>query len=420
MSQILESFTSLELPDAIDAILLGADDMEPGSTDAALSRYASRLFGELGASRMRDIATSHHVATGRLSNTDLFWLRFNPSELSEEEFGYLLATEGIMNRLRLVEEVFESHAGTQGADEARGSFAEGECAMADIGVIEGVSYAVPRMLHSSPNHLKSIHGASCKRGGEWDVRSRFALAVESLRLPFRLMYHFDCDAANGLFRVNFNAPAGAWMPRCRFEADIETWVDASDQQEALASEYTLRLAAVLAAAAFGSGVGIKRVHLLADPLWDSEGTSLSLVVDRIPFIAKLLPDIVDGDPSWLERFREMFEGTDEELDEQLRCRHLPLSRDTRELPEDLKKLLHADLACELDVRSQDDDERWDAVREAYEDSETSPVAAIATLEALVADAGAIEADEQGRFPLFCTDEVARVAVHQTVVAVAIR
>ena len=48
--------------------------------------------------------------------------------------------------------------------------------------------------------------ASPMRGGEWDVRTRFLRACESLRLPFRLEYRFDCHADGGALNVRFGLP----------------------------------------------------------------------------------------------------------------------------------------------------------------------------------------------------------------------
>ena len=411
MSKLLERFTTLELPDAIDAILLGTDDMEPGSADAALSRYASRLLGELGASRMRDIAVQHDIDARRLSNTDLFWLRFNPEDISADEFSYLMATEGIMNRLRLVEEDLASQNPKQSLFHRSAKVEESDCALADVRIVQAVGNSAPELVDvNTQNPFAGMASYPCRRGGEWDVRTRFAHAVESLRLPYRLLYNFDCNAAEGIFRIDYSMPDPNWMPRSRYVTKKHSWVDASALQAHEAQDYSVRLAALLAAAAFGAGIGIRRVHLVAHRVHLEGNVCLSLVVDRVPFLTSTIPDIEANNPSWVNTMRRRYEGTDFDLDFSLHRAHVPLVQDDRELSSQLKDMLLADKAWELDVLSESLEENWDAIREARADAEEAPMAAIATLENIVAEAESIESNDQGRIPLYCSDVVARVLI----------
>ena len=415
MSQLLERFTTLQLPDAIDAVLLGTDDMEPGTADAALSRYASRLIGDLGAARMRDIAAAHEVGAGRLSNTDLFWLRFDPSEVAQEEQVYLLATEGVMNRLRLIEEHLAAPV-SKHLVKNESPVDEGDCALADIEVIEGIADIAPELTRGRSNPLASLYGVVCRRGGEWDVRTRLALILESVRLPYRLSCRFDCDAEKGFFRIDYTAPDPSWLPSSRYQRNGRCWVDASEAQSQMADDYTVRLGALLASAVFGTGVGARRVHLQARQATLEGEPVRSFVVDRVPFLTNTISAIAMGDLSWHERFAELFTGEDSELDEHLASRHVPLDQDTRQLPGDLKDLLHADAACELDVLSRMEGERWDELKEAREDCQSAPMAAVALLEDIVAWGGSIDADATGRFPLYCIDPISRMWIGDAAVS----
>ena len=420
MHELLERFTTMNLPDAIDSILLKMYDDEPGSSANAFERYAARMLSEIGASRLREVAQTKHINAVRLSATDLFWLR-EGERMNREERGYLLAAESVMNRLHLIEDDMVKREQQHGDASVNEPLTEERMYEADMRVIEGVGDCVTEALHySMRNPLLLLHGVLGMRGGEWDTRTRFALTMEKLKLPFRLSYMFDCDAKHGLFRIKYTVPDARLMPRSHYDAHARAWVERPAEQEAMAQRYAKRVGAIVAAAAFGAGSNIKRVHVSAHHLTVFGDETLSMCIDRTPFVACHLPAIKNNKEGWPDALCQSFQGHDDELDRLLLERHVPLSSDTRAIPEELRSLLHADMACELDVLSDVPGDDYDAVRAARADIEDAPLAAVATLEHIVSQAPGTQADEQGRYPLYCTDMYARAIVGQSAVSDDVR
>lgn len=402
MDELLGKLTSMELPDAIDTIMLGPSDSDEVLPATGFARYAARLFSQVGATHIRQIAATNELSVIRLSGTGTFWIRLPYGELSADDLSCVLAAESAMNRLLFIKEVFEERA-----DE--NSWSEENCFDADLGWMENIVLGVISMLKGmEQNPLLQLHGAQGARGGEWDVRTRFALAVEMLRLPFRLVYSFDCDAAAGLLRVDYTIPLAAWLPQHRYNSDTHQWTDMSELAAQYAAHYSIALGAVLAAAAFGASVGMQRVHVVGHPRDIEADKALSLTFNRLPFVAEVVPAIENRNPDWIQLLLERASVTDAELDRTLAARHLAPQSDTRLLPEHLRDQLFADTVSELEVVSDMPTDSWDGIHAAEQDREDSPLAAIAVLESIVAQGDEAVAElPLGSQALYCSDAVSR-------------
>ena len=226
------------------------------------------------------------------------------------------------------------------------------------------------------------------------------------------------------------------------------WEDVRALRGWAASAYAMRLAAVLAAAAFGAGIGMARAVVTVRPGSLGGQAGMSLAFDRIPFLADVLPRIEAGaladpvvacDPAAVlalldpaDRSTAFLENgffaTVQPLDAGLAERR-PLWMDGRPLPASLSATLRADRACELDVLHDEDADLTALVAEALEGAESSPLASIAVLEELSARVderecgrglGAEAADGApaasaapaggGRMPLYCANPAARALV----------
>ena len=402
MSELLSRFLQAELPDVIDIVMLGPSEVEEGSNGIGFARFAARLFSDVGASRIRSIAASHDVDVIRLSNTGTFWVRLPYGDLESDELSSVFAAEAAMNRLLFVKEAFD-------AQSSASSWSEADCALADASLISSIAGAAPEQMKGMGNNpLLEIYGTQGRMGGEWDVRTRFALAVESLRLPYRLAYIYDCNTAEGLFSVDYTAPLASWLPQHRFDAINGAWLDCSAQASQDAARYALSVGVILAAAAFGTSVGISRVRIASHPVGLDNETAMTLYFDRLSFISKILPRIEARDAGWMQELLNVSVTSDPAFDKAVHVNHKHPVGDERPIPQDMRERLYADTVGELDVLSDMPSDSWDTVHAAEEDRQEAPLAAIAVLESVV-DAADKEVEDlpNNTKALYCSDVVSR-------------
>lgn len=431
MGDVVDDLLKPPLPDACDMVVHRVRAAQPGAA-SGFELYAARLLEEAGAARLRPLVSRAEVSATRLSSTGLAWLRFDERELNPEERSVVLAVESAINRLALIEDSVEA---IDGAGTLYAGYGEGFCSEQDwralCGIASGAAYAVQGCERG--NDLCEIFGVRAAQGGEWDVRTRFARTCEELRLPFRLEYRFDCDAAAGVLAVEYSVPTPSLFPDSRWDAAHGTWVDMRPLQGWAASAYGLRLAALLAAAAFGAGIGIVKAYVTARVGFLEGPAGISLAFDRIAFVSDVLPRIATGafdaehlacDPGAVLALLEPTErstafldngffGTVHPLTAAMAQRRPPLWEDTRALPDPLVGVLRAAKACELDVLHDEDATVTACANDAMEGAESTPLASIATLEGIVAQLDERERDAaemDNRIPLYCSSPVARILV----------
>lgn len=414
------------LPDALDAMIWnGTTNERPVS---GFERFAARQLVEAGASDVRGIVAEHDVKLIRLSTTSMFWLRFD-DELNADCRSTLLAVEGVLNRLWYVTWAAEAADGGTGMLYA---FDERFCAKASQGALREVSRAVGMVsaFGDVDNPCRTICGVSGRRGGAWDVMTRFAGICERIRLPFRLEYRFDVDVVNGRMVVRFAMPAPTMFPATRMGA--EGWEDVRARRPAHAAAYAVRLSGVLAQAAFASSVGITTVDVTAHEGSLEGRPVLSFGFDRTPFVINTLPALKDGrcddpgmddDPFALMnilrpvRHSAMFAPDRGLVDikplplaSEFVIHRVPLWRDERPLPESLRALLCADTAAELDVQHEDAVVGSSDIAAIVRDNDNSPLVGTVQLEAVLAQLGEMGLDECGRMPLYCGHPVMRLLI----------
>lgn len=439
MADVMEDLMKAPLPDALDTLVHRVRSAQPGAV-SGFELYAARLLEEAGAAKVRPLAARTAVEAGRLSSTRLAWLRFDGSALDAEERQTVLAVESALNRLFFVQEAAEALGG---AGALHAGLDEGFCSQQDWRCIVGIASGAADLARGSEreNPLCELHGARGARGGEWDVRTRFAHACESMRLPYRMEYRFDADAAGGTVAVECSVPLPEAFPSARWDAARGAWEDVRVLRGWAASAYAMRLSALLAAAAFGAGVGIARAFVAVRPGGLDGPVGMSLRFDRIAFVSDVLPLVAQGaldderiacDPAAVlallnpaDRSAAFldngFFGAVQPLDTGLANRRPPVWEDDRALPGSLAELLRADRVRELDVLHDEDADLTSRVSVAMEDAESSPLASIVLLEEI-----AVQADERERarrpeeaaddgsldepVPLYCANPSARMLV----------
>lgn len=418
VADILDTLLESSYPDALDALVYrGGKEGASG-----FERYASRSLAQAGAEFVRPIAATHDIDIRRLSSTGLFWTGCDKRELTDEQIDTIQAVEGALNRL-----AFAEHYLGEESSPMVGGLTEGACERAALSSLHSFASVAERLMRGCDrkSDYMELAGAQASRGGEWDLRTRFAAAAEGLRAPFNFDYVFTCDAASGVFAVQATVPVAGAFP---FQSEAE-------RNDARAA-YSLRLAMTLAAVAFGAGVGVVRAVVTVCERSIDGPAIVSLEFGRQMFTMQLMPALQSGaileaslSPGELiEAFspRALHMETGElgallpiePIEAPLPDRSIKMAEDARPLPASLVEPLRADLVCDLDIFDTGDDplrdryrEISDRVREASAPEEEAPVAS--ELADLIAAYDAAEMlEESAARPLYCVNMISRIIVSE--------
>lgn len=425
LEQIIQAFFTDPLPDACEALMYRLDlALQNNSELSAFERYAARLLKQAHADKLRPIAARHHIEVGRLSATNLAWFRFDESELEPQEVEMLLAIESIINRLIMMvmnapsPEIYTYLVSNTG---------EGSAFEQDWALLRNSALEASRLVNGfeEKNPLLTIRETTASVGGEWDMRTRIAFAMENLVLPFRLSYRFDCDSNAGAVLIDFVAPTYVLFPDLIWNTTIKNWDDVSALHGFDQSALTVRTMALLAALGFGSSVGVTKVIVtaLADNV---EGAVLcSAEFSRMAYLNGFLPSLTSGaftaveNTAKLNSLEKMLSATylsikvgpDGALEEVERIeagfpnRGGELYNDTRSLPASIQSFLHAQVVSDLDIYHVEDEKLAEVVHQASEEAKEYPMASQLTLEQVIADFD--EAKESNRRYLYCSDPISR-------------
>lgn len=418
VADILDTLLESSYPDALDALVYrGGKEGASG-----FERYASRSLAQAGAELVRPIAATHDIDIRRLGSTGLFWTGCDKRELTDEQVDTIQAVEGALNRL-----VFAEHCLGEDSSPMVGGLTEGACERAALSSLCSFASVAERLMRGCDrkSDYMELAGAQASRGGEWDLRTRFAVAAEGLRAPFNFDYAFNCDAASGVFAVQATVPVAGAFP---FQSEAE-------RNDARAA-YSLRLAMALAAVAFGAGVGVVRAIVTVRERNIDGPAIVSLEFSRQLFTMQLMPALQSGaileaslSPGELiEAFspRALHMETGElgallpiePIEAPLPDRSIKMAEDMRPLPASLVEPLRADLVRDLDIFDTGDDplrdryrEISDRVREASAPEEEAPVAS--ELADLIAAYDAAEMlEESAARPLYCVNMISRIIVSE--------
>lgn len=419
VADILDTLLESSYPDALDALVYrGGKEGASG-----FERYASRSLAQAGAELVRPIAATHDIDIRRLSSTGLFWTGCDKRELTDEQVDTIQAVEGALNRL-----VFAEHYLGEDSSPMVGGLTEGACERAALSSLCSFASVAERLMRGCDrkSDYMELAGAQASRGGEWDLRTRFAVAAEGLRAPFNFDYAFNCDAASGVFAVQATVPVAGAFP---FQSEAE-------RNDARAA-YSLRLAMALAAVAFGAGVGVVRAIVTVRERNIDGPAIVSLEFSRQLFTMQLMPALQSGailevslSPGELiEAFSpralhmEMGELGAllpiEPIEAPLPDRSIKMAEDTRPLPASLVEPLRADLVCDLDIFDTGDDplrdryrEISDRVREASAPEEEEAPVATELADLIAAYDAAEMLEESAARPLYCVNMISRIIVSE--------
>lgn len=352
---LLEGFSTRPVPDAVDALVYRTEAAESPS---GIERFAHRLFAGFDRSRLRRIAQDAHPAVGYIDHMDGYYLNFDRDPLSADDIRLLYAIEAAINRLYRVLSAM-GFARTP----ATSSLSEEACSVCEREMFDTVTAWVEAVGESSSvrNSWAAPGTVACKPGGPWDVLTRLAHICESLNVIVRLEYDIRFDAEGQLVRMRYIVPDASCFAAEVFDEESCAWVARTDGElQGIAEEYAARIALVLASAAFAAGLSVEAC--LIEAVGEEQRFVNAVRIDRPSFLAKIAPAAreLDGMPlevhaagmllehyQTAERFRAAGASS--------RARYVLPREDARVLPDELRQLLRADTACDLEVMEPADD-----------------------------------------------------------------
>ncbi len=354
--EVFLGFNTAPLPDAIETLLYRVDHADNPS---GIERYAAALMSEVDLPRLRTIAAKSEMGLARIDRSKLFYLNFDRSLLDQDEIDMLLAIECRLNRLSGILERIGAGLGPVASSP---SF-EG-CSLFDLWHISKTTNDVPRLLDtaSSDNPWGKPGTVACQPGGEWDVRTRFARAVEALNVVTRLDYTYRANVAEGIMLVRFGRSVVDAMPQREYDAQDDVWRELDEDVRAIwAAEHDARVALTLAAACFAAGASITRcyVQIAAPDGEQGERIIATYSFGRAAYLANCVPaaknfESMDMDDMPCKRMLEAYESDAPDAIEPAEVHARPRD-DHRSLPPALRDLLLADTADELEVMEEGDD-----------------------------------------------------------------
>lgn len=447
MGDVLDELLELPPADAVDTLVA---DVLHGERTSGFERYAARIMRDSDPASLREISASHSLAWRRLGSTGLFWTSVALDDLSEGELRVVLGFESVLNRLSLI----ARRARSNGGDDLS-SCSEGYCADEDWRVLRSIDRPGSWLLFSykEENPYRTVFGVSSERGGEWDVRTRLARALEETPMPYRLAYRYDVDVSLGEARIACWTPPADLMPRWMVDPGAPGELACCDDRAgAAATSYALRLAVLIAEMAFGTSPSITRARICLSSDVACRHPVLVADWDRTAFIGRVHERVrgdafadrrlvwdVSGLKGLLGDLDATFSMDDDLALRELgadsapvgpdAARRLPLAEDDRPIGDALAKVLHADRVSELDVFHLGDDPFEGAVRRAVELCGTDQRAAaqkladllqvMAIMDGLVLDDANDDGvpelapmgdDGSGVRRAYCSSDVARLAL----------
>ena len=409
---LVRDLASAPLPDALDALVFR---VEHASGPSGLERYARRIIASCNIKRLRELIAEHPASLIYIERMDGFYLAFDQKGMGAKDASVFLELEVVVNRLYGVLNKLGF-----GMNPATASPSEEACSVLDQRVLRDVTGRVQELVDRAiaPNPWASPAQVACKPGGEWDVRTRLAASLEALNVAVRLDYDVQFSAASGELALRITVPEPASMPRELFDQAQGAWRTLDDEERVRAAEeYGARLTLVVAAAAFSAGFSVAAVTV--GRRYVGEEAPYAIVrFERAEFMARLVPlahqlqgaSLMSGEAHvTLGAYR-----TAEEPAAALQAQAYILARnDTRELPDDLKQMLLADTAAELEVMEDGETPEMRCVSELRRQETSDPDGALNGLGELVGEleASCAAAELMSAQPLvsqFCESYIGRM------------
>lgn len=199
---------------------------------SSFERFAARLLCEAGL--FKDDVELPVLRIVRPSASGMFYLRIHTPKIPYLAKVRVFAIEAALNALRFSDTYFENP---------------------DEPTVEEHYQLIQKLTHSvtaqSPNlseHVPVIEDESPDT--EWAVRLGISTAIESFQLPHRLTATWRVDVADGNVGIEIDLTPEAVFPATRYVDGLGLVATSREMRRKAASDYALRLALLVASAAF--------------------------------------------------------------------------------------------------------------------------------------------------------------------------
>lgn len=405
----------IDFPDALDQLIWRGTTMHDDV--CGFDKYLARRLVEAGASKVRDIAARISMKMRWITQTDLYWLTFDKNNSTPDDVNTLMQVETAINTVVLATESLVREYGQEALITADEALFNIHAHKAVSGFGSENATLVLGLSKDSP--FRTLRNVESVRSGTWDVMSHFTWLCESIRMPARLDYHCDYEASTGTLEVLCFTPHYSWFAASDVVNNV--WTQLDDNTRRLhASQYTIRLAALMAYIGFYSGIPVRRVQVnVCESRLQEDNYLLSVTFERIEFLRVLSVQLVSG---YLNNDQNVIPSNTEQIlnaellsirfDEQSnftytdrlpalisrKIQHKPLWKDTRELPESLRGLLRADTLSEIDVFHDESEINTTEIMKIVRDNADSEMIAILELQTVIDRIEAILAQEEQENP----------------------
>lgn len=411
---LFRDFGRTLLPDAIATLLYRIESREH---PLGIERYAHRVLSHIDLPRLRALTAQSGVSLARIEAMGGFYLNFDRVSMSADDLSFLLGVEAMLNRLSHVLDRIGA-----GLDPIFSSPDERVCAELDWdGLRSTVAQADRLLADGGRGHcaMSAPGTVAAQPGGEWDVRMRFTELCEHLNMLVRLEYLFDYGEPTGELAVQFRAPDIDTVPYEVYDAHLSSWRTLDEQTRArVARELGCRMSMVLAAAAFAAS---PRVSICRVDCVDAEGPDEMYRFERPAFLVRFAPlarrladEPLEGAAA-VEALRSARDANADFAPLAGQAMRRDPALDDRLLSDDLKGLLCADTARELNVMDPPDDMYRARLDEIRATTAGDPDAAESSLHELVEEieASCVEAELLAAYPVqsqFCENQLGRVVL----------
>lgn len=251
-------------------------DEEGDERPSPFERYAARLISEAGL--FDKGADFPGVRIVRPPSSTMFYLRYQEKDLPFDTRMRLLSLEAALNALRFSSTYFDD-------PDAHG--------------IEEHYQLLQKLARSitaqSPNLGENVPVVELDEADtEWAVRMGISTAFEGFQLPHRLEADWRVNVADGNVAIEVELTPEAAFPRTCYVEDLGLVSSTREMRRMAASDYALRLALLVAAAAFRSSERIAHVWVAGmSQTAKRRACYLSVDFDRWRFSKLVLADLED-------------------------------------------------------------------------------------------------------------------------------